>query len=227
MKKYRRIAALCAVFLMACSFSAVAFADGSPEPVPVEATPVPVPTSIPQAIAAPNPLTPPGTGTVVDNATDADDKEFFTITTPEGNVFYLIIDRQREKENVYFLDAVTEKDLLALAKKAGVLEEAPLPTPTPMPTPEPVIVVEQEKGGSSGLVVVVILVVLLGGGAGYYFKVYRPKQEQGNAGEEYEEYGEYEGDEYGAAEYGAEKNGFSDEDISPWDDYEGSEEDET
>ncbi len=223
MTKYLRIAALCAVFLMAFSFSAVAFADGSPEPVPVEATPVPIPTAIPQPVGVPTPLTPPGTGTVVDNATDADGKEFFTITTPEGNIFYLIIDRQREQENAYFLDAVMEKDLLALAKKAGVLEEVPLPTPTPIPTPEPVIVVEQEKGGSSGLVVAVILVVPLGGGAGYYFKVYRPKQKQADAGEPY---GEYMGDDYSAEDYEAEKDGFPDGDISPWDEYESGEGDE-
>ena len=63
------------------------------------------------------PFTPEGTGTVVDNATDGDGKEFFTITTPSENVFYLIIDRQRDGQNVYFLNAVTEKDLLALAEK--------------------------------------------------------------------------------------------------------------
>lgn len=33
------------------------------------------------------PFTPDGTGTVVDNATDEDGKEFFTITTPSENVF--------------------------------------------------------------------------------------------------------------------------------------------
>ena len=62
------------------------------------------------------PLTPDGTGTVIDNVTNEDGKEFFTITTPSKHVFYLIIDRQKNAENVYFLDAVTDKDLLALAK---------------------------------------------------------------------------------------------------------------
>lgn len=32
-----------------------------------------------------NPFTPAGTGTVVDNATNEDGKEFFTIMTPEGS----------------------------------------------------------------------------------------------------------------------------------------------
>ena len=48
------------------------------------------------------PFTPPGTGTVVDNASDNDGKEFYTIKTEDGSVFYLIIDRQRNVENVYF-----------------------------------------------------------------------------------------------------------------------------
>ena len=42
------------------------------------------------------------TGTVVDNATDEDGKEFFTITTPSENVFYLVIDRQRTRQQRVF-----------------------------------------------------------------------------------------------------------------------------
>ena len=62
------------------------------------------------------PLTPNGQATVLDHATGEDGKEFFTITTADNNVFYLIVDRQREEENVYFLNAVTETDLLSLAQ---------------------------------------------------------------------------------------------------------------
>jgi len=65
------------------------------------------------------PFTPPGAGTVVDNATDSEGKEFFTIRTADGDIFYLIIDRQRSSDNVYFLNAVTEEDLLALAEENG------------------------------------------------------------------------------------------------------------
>ena len=53
---------------------------------------------------------------MVDNATEEEGKEFFTITTANDNVFYLIVDKQRDSENVYFLNAVTEEDLLALAE---------------------------------------------------------------------------------------------------------------
>ena len=67
----------------------------------------------------PTALTPDGQGTVMDNVTDGDGKEFFTFTTPSENTFYLVIDRQRDSENVYFLNAVTENDLMALAEKGG------------------------------------------------------------------------------------------------------------
>ena len=64
-------------------------------------------------------FTPEGTGTVLDTATGEDgDKQFYTITTEEGNVFYLIIDGKRDGNNVYFLNGVTEADLMALAEKS-------------------------------------------------------------------------------------------------------------
>lgn len=63
-------------------------------------------------------FTPDGTGTVLDEATGEDgDKQFYTITTEDGNVFYLIVDGKRDSQNVYFLNAVTESDLMALAEK--------------------------------------------------------------------------------------------------------------
>lgn len=85
-----------------------------------------------------SPLTPDGQGTVVDNVTDADSKEFFTFTTPNENIFYLIIDKQRDSENVYFLNAVTESDLLALAEKDR--EQDDTPGVSAIPDPEPVCI---------------------------------------------------------------------------------------
>ena len=153
----------------------------------------------------PNPFTPDGTGTVVDNATDQDGKEFFTITTAEEAVFYLVIDRQRETENVYFLNAVTVADLMALAESSGEpaapeppLEPEPEPTTTPEPEPEP-----EKKGGAEPLLLA-LAVVVIGGGAGWYFKIYRPKLQK--AAEPEEDYG---GDPYdGPEDYDGE---------APWD----------
>lgn len=63
-------------------------------------------------------FTPDGSASVLDEAQGtADDKQFYTITTEAGNVFYLIIDGKRDSQNVYFLNGVTEADLMALAEK--------------------------------------------------------------------------------------------------------------
>jgi len=81
------------------------------------------------------PLTPDGQASVLDDTTNEDGKQFYTFTTPDENVFYLVIDKQRESENVYLLNAVTESDLQALAEKD---QEQPTQTAVPDPEPEPV-----------------------------------------------------------------------------------------
>ncbi len=187
----RILTLIAAAMLCMAAFPLTAYAGGGEE-IPEEVTETPAP----EPVAAPNPFTPAGTGTVIDNTTDEDGKEFYTIMTPSENVFYLIIDKQREQENVYFLNAVTEKDLLALAEKSEETEEpaepaTPATSVTPEPTPEPAP--EPEKGGN-GMMIVVVLVLLAGGGAGYYFKVYRPKQERADNAED--DYSEYEDDPY-------------------------------
>ena len=63
------------------------------------------------------PLSYEGTGTVIDNVLNGS-KQFYTIATDAGNVFYLIIDLDKENNNVYFIDTTKERDLLALAEKA-------------------------------------------------------------------------------------------------------------
>lgn len=74
-------------------------------------------------------FTPDGTGTIQDSATGEEgDKQFYVITTEAGNTFYLIIDGKRQDNNVYFLNTVTEADLMALAEKEnGSVSAAPEP----------------------------------------------------------------------------------------------------
>lgn len=91
------------------------------------------PEATPDTTRTVNTLTPDGQGAVVDNATEEDGKEFFTFTTPNDHVFYLIVDRQKDSDNVYFLNAVTEEDLLALAEKEEDTQEV-----SAVPDPEPV-----------------------------------------------------------------------------------------
>lgn len=190
----RRAALILSALLSLTSMSLTAYAQSSE---PAEET---APETEEETTA--KPFTPEGTGTVVDNATDGDGKEFFTITTPSENVFYLIIDRQRDGQNVYFLNAVTEKDLLALAEKdpePEVTEPVMEPEPETEPPTEPETEPEPEKtsGFPMGNILMIAAVLLAGGGAGYYFKVYRPKHEAPDM--DNEEY-DYEDDPYGDIE---------------------------
>lgn len=149
------------------------------------------------------PLTPNGQATVLDHATGEDGKEFFTITTANNNVFYLIVDRQREEENVYFLNAVTETDLLSLAQADEQLELILEPEEEPTcsctqkcevgdvntlcpvckenrkacsgEVPEEPEV--EPKESNVGLILFVVLTLAVGGAVGWYLKIYRPKQE--------------------------------------------------
>ena len=192
----RRAALILSALLSLTSMSLTAYAQSSE---PAEET---APETEEGTTA--KPFTPEGTGTVVDNATDGDGKEFFTITTPSENVFYLIIDRQRDGQNVYFLNAVTEKDLLALAEKdpePEVTEPVMEPEPETEPPTEPETEPGPEKtsGFPMGNILMIAAVLLAGCGAGYYFKVYRPKHEVPDMDDEEYDY-EDEADPYGDIE---------------------------
>ena len=132
------------------------------------------------------PFTPPGEGTVVDNAIDGDGKEFYTISTEDGDVFYLIIDRQRNSQNVYFLNAVTELDLLALAAKnereipAGTIttpigsrpaegEQESAETPKPE---EP-----SKQSDKTVMYIIIAVAIICTGSAAYYFKIVKGKKQ--------------------------------------------------
>ena len=217
MKKIRKLAVLCAVLALMLSFTTVAYAysgeDGTEETTDTAEDTTTV-------------FTPDGTGTVVDNATDEDGKQFYTIMTPAGNTFYLIIDLERDSDNVYFLDAVTEKDLLALAESDDDTEEsdtdsAVTSTAEPETTAEATATTEtsedtaeqtstETQDNNMGTLLLVLAVVLIGGGAGYYFKIYRPKHQGAESEDDFD--------------YGDESNLYDTEDtekddeLPPWED---------
>lgn len=218
MKKIRMLAAsLCAVLLL-CGFSVTAHASSDEDYEETtggyeEAT---ITEDAETEASESSSFTPDGTGTVTDTATDEDGKQFYTITTPAGNTFYLIIDLERDSDNVYFLDAVTEADLLALAELSGetVTSAAETEQETEAnadaePAAEPETE-QSESSGNAGMLLLVAAVVLIGGGAAWYFKIHRPKQQ---IAEPEDDYGG-DSDPYAETEsYGDE----ADDDGPPWD----------
>jgi len=147
----------------------------------------------------PNNLTPDGQGEVLDHLTDGDGIEFITINTAAGNVFHLIIDHTRNSNNVYFLNAVTEWDLLALAAQAEMtapphINITPAPQPAepiiiPHETPPPVAEIQatppptptaddEDGGGRAGMFIFMAIAGAVAFGVMYYMKIVKPKQER-------------------------------------------------
>lgn len=68
------------------------------------------------AVAETQPLTPDGNLEIVDDILH-DDKQFITVTSRSGAEFYIVIDRSRDSDNVYFLNQVDDVDLFALLEE--------------------------------------------------------------------------------------------------------------
>ena len=191
--KFQKITLGVMLLISLFTFSQIAYAGGPDYEEPTEEI-----TENPMTEKEENPLTPDGNATLVDQASDKDGKEFYTFTSPAGNQFFLIIDKPRSDNNVYFLDYVTEKDLISLAKKD---KENPLITEAPEPEtkqPEPEIKEEkpeekpveeetsEKKQSNVGMVLILLLVTVGVGIVAYYFKILKPKQEL-EAADDFEE----------------------------------------
>lgn len=94
-----------------------------------------------------------GQGSIVETTKD-NSKEFFTIMTENGATFYLVVDKNRGSENVYFLKTVDEVDLMKLAGGNAVIFEETTQATTQATTEttsiETVEEVKQEKKSSFG-----------------------------------------------------------------------------
>ena len=144
-------------------------------------------------------LTPDGNLSLIDDigSSAQSGKQFITVETRNGNVFYLIIDRDDEgEETVHFLNQVDEADLLTLMGDDAPAAETPavcnckekcvagaVNTNCPVcknnlsecsgkevvaePEPE---AEQPEKKSSGGLLVIVLLLALAGGAAFAYVK---------------------------------------------------------
>ena len=144
---------------------------------------------------------------------DESKKEFYTIKTDSEKVFYLIIDKSGENEQVYFLTEISERDLLnvtadtmqTLPQNSAITELA-IPNDTEEQTDmkdlfgqqedteadistETEVIIEpdvtEEKEGNSMIVYIIMgIAAVIGIGVGYYFKVYKKKQEIAEEDEE-------------------------------------------
>ena len=68
------------------------------------------------AVAETQPLTPDGNLEIVDDIV-REDKQFITVKSRSGAEFYIVIDRSRDSDNVYFLNQVDDADLFALLEE--------------------------------------------------------------------------------------------------------------
>lgn len=132
-KIIRKFTVLLAALVIMCGFSVTAYAGGGDEsddtPTPVTEE-TPAPETEPEETTGgyePQPLTPDGNMSLVDDITGeaSGDKQFITVVTKSGNYFYIIIDRAEDGENtVHFLNQVDEADLTALMEDGQT--EAPV-----------------------------------------------------------------------------------------------------
>lgn len=164
--------------------------------------------SVNDSVESKTPLTPGGNLTVIDDVhqtndkDEVEDKQFVTVQSKNGNTFYIIIDRSGDQENVYFLNAVDEADLMALMEdeqKSAVTatcncktkcelgsinadcavcsknKDGCIATATANPAPKEEKQPEKKQNNTTPIIGLVLLALLGGGGAFYWFNIKNKK----------------------------------------------------
>lgn len=137
-------------------------------------------------------LTPKGNAQLIDDISDNENLQFITVTARDGNVFYFVIDKGAQSENVYFLNTVDESDLEALVEKSDKKPTATAKPEQTENTAETNLTENDKKNtdsktekteqpeqnrpkNNSGLFIILALAAAAGVG-GYYYKVILPKK---------------------------------------------------
>ena len=128
------------------------------------------------------------------NRIKSDSRQFITFKTKDEKMFYLIIDHDKEQDNVKLLTDVKESDLESLVKekdKTPVVkqDEVQVNLDKSNETVKQGEVKKEEPKTKSSLGSYIVLggVILLVIGVGYYFKVVKPKKDKEKYNEEEEE----------------------------------------
>ena len=118
---------LCMVLMLGSSTSAFAYyndEEGNDGVTVEEVTPTPEPSPVvqdPEPVQEPQgQITPDGNLSLLDDLdySARGGLQFMTVTTRSGHVYYIVIDRTTNSQNVYFLNQVDEYDLMSIMSDA-------------------------------------------------------------------------------------------------------------
>ncbi|MDO4460760.1 MAG: DUF4366 domain-containing protein [Clostridia bacterium] len=142
-----------------------------------------------------------GNLTLTDDPTDTEEEnmQFLTVTTRGGHTYYIVIDKNRNSKNVYFLNQVDERDLMNLMSdedKAeingdGGKDKNPIvdlfgPDASPEPSPEPAP--EKDRNSNNSSFIILPVAALGGAGVAFYkLKIAPKKKSQDNYREDFDD----------------------------------------
>lgn len=153
-------------------------------------------------------ITPDGNMTLVDDLdySSRAGLQFMTVTSKDGHVFYIVIDRTANSENVYFLNQVDAADLMALMndeqkeeylkeQEAKQQEQQTTVTPVqqetqaPAETEQPAQTETQKQPLNNNMVMLAVFGVIgIGVIAAFYFLKIKPKKTGSSIDEDREFY---------------------------------------